>query len=205
MPELNQAGRELCIEGLGILFSGMTMNEAGYRAAQLGTLADKLITTLFAHTSPGIETDQPRNAVHVLVQAWIALAAGRRMPDVTLADIPENDVARALERLGHPAGRGNMQVIRMTYDLLCAQQPFAFDKQLELLEQLVATDYRLSAQLRLEYAILLFQNSRSQEGDRIFRELRRLWKESEQAVQIPDRLRWLRGPDARSLRTVVLL
>jgi hypothetical protein len=193
---------ELCIEGLGILFSAMTMNEAGYRAAQLGTLADKLITTLFAHTSPGIETDEPRNAVDVLVQAWIALAAGRRMPDVTLADIPENDISRALERLGHPAGRGNMQVIRMTYDLLCAQQPFAFDKQLELLEQLIATDYRLSAQLRLEYAILLFQNSRSQEGDRIFRELRRLWKESEQVVQIPDRLRWLRGPDARSLRTV---
>ena len=95
-----------------------------------------------------------------------------------------------------------MQVIRLTYDLTCAQEPFAFDKQLELLEQLVATDYRLPAQLRLEYAILLFQNGRPQEGDRIFRELRRLWKESEQLVQVPDRLRWLRGPDVRSAKTV---
>ena len=193
---------EICIEGLGILFSAMTVNEAGYRAAQLGTLADKLLSTLFARTSPDVENEEPRNAVDVLVQAWVALASGRRMPDVTLADIPEEDRARALERLGHPAGRGNMQVIRMTYDLLCAQDPLAFDKQLELLEQLAATDYRLSAQLRLEYAILLFQNNRPQEGDRVFRDLRRLWKESEQIVQIPDRLRWLRGPDYQSLRAV---
>lgn len=193
---------EICIEGLGILFSAMTMNEESYRAAQLGTLADKMLSTLFASAPRGAEDADPRNAVGVLVRAWAALATGVRMSDHTLVDIPEDNRARALDALRHPAGRGNMQVIRLTYDLMCAQDSSAVDKQLELLEQLTATDYRLSAQLKLEYAILLFQNGRPQQGDKVFRELRRLWKESEQAVQVPDRLRWLRGPDANFVKTV---
>ena len=88
---------EICIEGLGILFSAMTMNEAGYRAAQLGTLADKLLRTLFAGVAQDIENVEPRNPVdYVLVQAWAALRAAGRMSDITLADIPESDRELAL-------------------------------------------------------------------------------------------------------------
>jgi hypothetical protein len=95
-----------------------------------------------------------------------------------------------------------MQVLRLTFDLLSISEPYAFKRQLEIVEQLQLTDYRLNPQLRLEYAILLFQNARETEGDKVFRSLRDLWKSTEQFVQVPDRLRWLRSSDARELRVV---
>src|SRR6185437_14958455 len=38
---------EHCIEALGILFSALTTNEAGYRAAQLGVLSSQALSILF--------------------------------------------------------------------------------------------------------------------------------------------------------------
>jgi hypothetical protein len=193
---------EMCIEGLGIIFSVLAMNETGYRAAKLGSLADLLLSVLFSSRTPDIANRTPSNALDVLVQAWAALAPSGHLSEVALDEIPISNREEALLRLSDPAGRGNIQVIRWNYELFCANSPFAFTRQLELLEQLVATDYRLPAQLKLEYAILLFQNNRSVEGDRVFKELRRLWKETEQLVHIPDRLRWLLVLNSLSLRTV---
>jgi hypothetical protein len=116
--------------------------------------------------------------------------------------MPALNIAHALEALAHPVGRGNMQVIRLSFDLLCVGQPYAFKAQLELVEQLNATDYRMVPQLRLEYAILLFQNGRSVEGDKVFRALRQVWRDSEQFVQVPARLRWLRSANVDVLQTV---
>jgi hypothetical protein len=191
---------ELSVEGLGILFSALSTNDTGYRAMQLGTLADSLLKILFDHTPEDVERGEPRNAVEVLTQAWMALTINHRISDVGVNDIPEENRKRALACLASPVGRGNMQVMRLTYDLLCAQEPNAFDRQLDLLQQLNATNYRLPAQLKLEYAILLFQNNRYVEGDREFRNLRNLWRESEQLVYVPERIRWLRGPDRASLK-----
>lgn len=56
--------------------------------------------------------------------------------------------------------------------------------------------------MRLEYAIVLFQCGRALEGDKTFRALRQLWRESEHFVEVPERLRWLRGPDGKSLKAV---
>jgi hypothetical protein len=193
---------ELCVEGLGILFSALSTNEAGYRAMQLGTHADSLLKILFEHTPQDIDRAEPRNAVEVLTHAWRALASSPGIPDAGVIDFSQEARQKALDCLQHPAGRGNMLVMRLTYDLLCAQEPHAFDRQVDLLQQLNATNYRLPAQLKLEYAILLFQNSRYAEGDREFRNLRNLWRESEQLVYVPERLRWLRGPDHESLKPV---
>jgi hypothetical protein len=124
------------------------------------------------------------------------------MSRLELADVPENNRTRALEVLANPIGRGNMQVTRLTYDLTCQSHPHAFKQQLALVEELQATNYRITPQLRLEYAILLYQTGRAVEGDKEFRYLRRVWRESEHFVQIPERLRWLRGPDGKSLQTV---
>ena len=60
----------------------------------------------------------------------------------------------------------------------------------------------MSPQLQLEYGILLFQNGRASDGDRVFRSLRRLWRETEQFVVVPERLRWLLGPDGKTPLTV---
>ena len=87
----------------------------------------------------------------------------------------------------------------LRYQLTCIVQPKAFNEQLELVEQLQSS---MTPQLRLEYAILLFQNSRPVEADKVFDDLRRLWKNSEYFVHGPNRLRWLWAHDGDTLRTV---
>ena len=49
---------------------------------------------------------------------------------------------------------------------------------------------------------MLFQAGRAAEGVRAFRSLRGLWRESENFVHVPERLRWLRSGDSVSLQTV---
>jgi hypothetical protein len=193
---------EQCVEALGILFSALSSNESAYRASQLGSLADRALKILFQKTPLKTDEVEPSGPVDVLVSAWKSLAAGRQTGELSLTEVAETGRAQALNVLAHPAGRGSMQVIRLRYELTCISQPSAFAQQLEFVEQLQATNYRITPQLRLEYAILLYQNARFLEGDKAFRFLRQLWRESEQFVEVPERLRWLRGPDGRSLRTV---
>src|SRR6185437_4953889 len=172
------------------------------RATQLSGLADRALTILFQKTPPSAEELKPGTAIDVLVLAWITLAKGDQTRISSLAEIPEANRTRALEILADPVGRGNIQIIRLRYDLTCIGEPSAFKQQLDFVEQLQATNYRTSPQLRLEYAILLYQNARYLEGDKTFRLLRHLWRESEQFVEVPERLRWLRGPDGKTLRAV---
>ncbi|MCY4440661.1 MAG: hypothetical protein OXE53_10705 [Deltaproteobacteria bacterium] len=194
---------EQCIEALGLIASALSANEVDYRVPQLGALADKALDILFHQTPPMAQEMEPARAVDVLVKAWTVLAEGNGISSrMGLSDVPEANRRRALDVLLHPAGRGNMQIIRLTFDLLCVSEPYAFKRQLELVEQLQATDYRMTPQTRLEYAILLFQNGRAVEGGEVFRSLRQLWREGEQFVRVPQRLRWLRTEDGRTLQTV---
>ena len=194
---------EHCTEALGILFAALISDEAAYRKAQLGVLADHALKILLKQT-PLVSVDfEPSSATDVLVKAWKLLAEeGDYGAGMALTDVPAANRARALEALSHPAGQGNMQVIRLSYDLLCIVQPNAFKQQLELAEQLEATDYRMTPQLRLEYAILLFLNSRAAEGEKLFRTLRGVWRDSEQFVNVPERLRWLRAAGSQDLQIV---
>ena len=194
---------EQCIEALGLIASALSANEVDYRAPQLGALADKALEILFHHTPAVVQEMEPARAVDVLVKAWTVLAEGDGLSSgMGLSDVPEANRVRALDVLLHPAGRGNMQVIRLTLDLICVGEPYAFKRQLDLIEELQATDYRIAPQTRLEYAILLFQNGRAVEGGEIFRSLRQLWREGEHFVRVPERLRWLRTEDGRTLQTV---
>lgn len=193
---------EQCVEALGILYSALSSNERAYRMSQLGSLADQALAILLQYSPSSVEEKTPTNPIEVLVQAWKALAQGDHEPGMALSDIPDANRHRALEVLAHPAGRGNLQVIRLTYDLTSVTSPHSYKRQLELVEQLQASDYRMAPQLSLEYAILLFQNGRAQEGEKVFKVLRRRWRESELFVQIPERLRWLRAPDGRTLQVI---
>lgn len=192
-----------CIESLGILFSALMTNEATYRKSQLGKLAEQALEALLSQTPTSVEDTEPVTAIDVLVKAWKVLASdGAYVSGVALSEVPEINRVKALDILAHPAGQGNMQVIRLSYDLLSITFPMAMAKQLELVEQLQATDYRITPQLRLEYAILLFENSRAVEGDKVFRSLRRLWRDSEHFVHVPERLRWLWTRDGGVVQTV---
>jgi len=200
-PELVIAN---CVDALGIIFSALSANEGAYRRSQLGSLGDQALDLLLRQVPAHSTEVEPTDAIDVLVRAWRVLAEGvtHYSGGMALLEMPNGNREPALSVLDHPAGRGNMQVIRLTLDLVCASRPYAFKKQVELVEQLLATDYRITPQSRLEYAILLFQNNRAAEGDKVFRSLRRLWRESEHFIQVPNRLRWLRDIDGSSLRTV---
>ena len=203
LEDSSEQAVERCIEALGILFAALISNERAYRKSQLGNLADRALEILFKQAPVAAQDIEPTRPIDVLIKAWKMLAEGGNYGSgMALSGVPEANRARALDVLAHPSGRGNMQVIRLSYDLTCVGHPHAFKQQLEFVEQLQATDYRMSPQLRLEYAILLFLEGRAVEGDKIFRTLRQVWRESEQFVHVPERLRWLRAADGESLKTV---
>jgi len=194
---------ERCIEALGIIFQVLVTDEGTYRRSKLSTLADQALDLLLEQAPVRAKNTEPLNAIDVLIEAWIALTEGYDYKSgMGLSAVPETNRARGLVALQHPRGQGNMQVIRLKFDLICISESYAFKEQLQLIEQLQATNYRMTPQLRLEYAILLFQNGRAVEGDKIFRFLRKLWRDNEYFVHVPDRLRWLRDVDGKELKTV---
>lgn len=191
---------ENCIAALGTLYSALN-NESGiYRNSQLGLMADEAVKILFQHTSFKISEKPPSNPVDLLIGVWGILTNEKEGASVmNLTQLSSEQRTKALELLSHDAGKGNMQIIRLKYDLICIDFPNAFKRQLELVEQLQITDYKLAPQLTLEYAILLYLNGRYQEGAEIFKNLRRKLRENEQFVQVPDRLHWLRNENSGSL------
>ena len=197
-----------CITALGILFSTISSDEDSYRRAQLGQYADRAVSILSQRASEFDERVELQSDVGLLVRSWMILCEGvDRRSGIDLADIPRENILSALSLLAHAEERRNMQISRLRYDLTCAAHPFDFKTQVLLLEQLQGGDYRSTPQLRLEYAILLYQTGRAIEGEKVFRQLRRLWRESEHFVRVPKPSRWLRessgGSNARIVQAIV--
>ena len=191
---------EFCIEALGILFPIIASGEWHYRNIQLNKLADQALNTLLSKAPPVINMVEPTNPIDVLTNAWSILAKGMDyQSDATLSDLPEKNRIDAIKTLDHSAGRGNMQILHLSYQLTCRTYPYDFGKQLDYLQQLQSIR---TPQMNLEYGILLYQNSRSKEGDRVFKNLRKLWRESEHFVRVPNRLHWLRDRDSKAVKAV---
>lgn len=194
---------ENCVSALGVIYSSLQASAENNRTPQLERLADQALDILFQQTPNDALTRTPTNAIDVLVQAWLILATDKSQnQEWILADVSILRQEQALNILMHPAGQGNLQVLHLKYDLTCNCHPYDYRTQIELLEPMQLSDYKMSSQLKLEYAILLFQTGRANEGDRAFRSLRQLWQTSEQFVQVPHRLRWLRSTDDLSPKIV---
>jgi hypothetical protein len=191
-----------CVEALGVLYSALSSNEIAYRATELQKLADQAVSILFGSTTDTKAVISPRTATDVLAQTWRVLASGHSSAEWSLNDASAEEKEQALRLLQNPIVAGNIQAIRLSYDLTGLLRPFAFKEQLHLAEQLQHSSYKAPPQLTLEYAILLYQAERAFEGDVVFKNLRNLWRESEHFVHVPDRLRWLRSPDGVSLKVV---
>lgn len=192
-----------CVEILGVLFSALSSHSHARRNIQLQSLADEAIRKLFRLSPFDLAENEPVNTIDMLVNAWKVLA--RDFPDLESMDfstVSEETRSEAIEVLSHPLGIGNIQILSLRYELICLNDPYGYKKQLEILEQIVSSNYRAPLQLSLEYAILLFQVGRAVEGDRIFRDLRKTWRDSEYYVQVPSRLRWLRVADSEQLQVV---
>ncbi len=190
-----------CMEALSVLYS--VLNNENYRTSQLGRLANQALDILMQQAPKDVLAREPQNAIDVLVQAWLVLAQDRNQKsDWSLADVSIPKQGKALELLENPAGQGNLQILHLRYDLLCNCRPHGFKEQVDILDTLLHSESWTPPQTQLEYGILLFQTSRANEGERVFRSLRRLWREGEHFVKVPERLRWLRASDGRALQIV---
>lgn len=191
------------LQALLVVYDALRMSDPDLRAAELGRLGEAALTMLFEHTPTMDSSTDLRSPLDVLIATWHVLSrAGANALDETLAQLPPAAAAEALSILSDPAGRGDAHVLRLRYGILSASQPLAFADRLGLVENLQATDSRLSPQLRLEYALLLYQVGRAVEGDRVFRGLRALWRDGEHFVRVPEPLNWLREGENEELRTV---
>ena len=192
-----------CVAALGVIYSALHAGAEDSRKPQLGKLAEQALEILFKQAPSDMAQGEPKTATDLLVKAWIILAENRpARQEWSLDQVPRAKQERALEILANRLGQGNIEILHLRYDLTCNCRPYDYRQQIELLEPLQATQYWIAPQLQLEYAILLFQVGRPVEGDRAFRSLRRLWQTSEQFVQVPLRLRWLRSMDTKEPRTV---
>lgn len=196
-------GIAYCVEILGVIFSALTSSGNGGRDSQLQALADEAIEKLF-NLSPGVAIDRnPATSIDVLINAWKILAQDfAEVGRVDLAVVSDSRRNEALDILSSPMGKDNVQILTLRYQLVAIGDPYNYKAQLELLEQIISYNYRESFQLRLEYAILLFQVGRAIEGDRIFKGLRKAWRTGEHYVQVPPRLRWLRVANTERLQNV---
>ena len=193
---------ECSIEALGIVFAALVSNEESYRKTKLDELADRAIAIFKKNLPKNLADKEPSNEIEVLMKAWIEILQGIDRADTELYKIPESNCVRAINVLGHKAGRGNPQVVRLTYELVCIVSPWDFKRQIDFLSQLQDLDYRRAPQERLEYGVLLYQNNRAVEGDKVFRSLRRFWRETDHFVEVPERLQWLRDSSSGSLKVV---
>jgi hypothetical protein len=194
---------ENAIEVLNIVYSAMDRDRSGQRRFNLSKLADAAMNLLLENTSPDSVASEPTNEIDALTRAVHSLAANEKtFEGMRLSDFTSANRLRAAECLAHPILQGNPQAVRLRYSLSCLDEPHDFRKQLELLQSLEGGGTVFSPQMRLELALLLHQCDRHHEAERLFRGLRRLWREGEHYVEVPDRLRWLMTADGLTRRQV---
>lgn len=199
-PELAIAN---AVEVLNIVYAAMARDASGQRHFNLGKLADKAIDLVLENASPSVVATDPTNEIDALVRAIYTLASGvARFEGMLLSDFPQPNRVRAEESFAETILQGNPQAVRMRYSLRCLNEPRDFPGQLELLQSLQGGSTVFSPQMRLELALLLQQCNRHHEAERLFRELRRLWREGDHYVEVPSRLRWLMTGDGQTARQV---
>lgn len=197
-----EAAAENAVEVLNIVYAAMDRDRSGQRRFALGRLADAAIQVLLQMNTPDPDRE-PGTEVEALVQGIQALARGvNRSEDMNLSDFPPQNRLQAAELLARPILQGNAQAVRLRYLLKCLDQPSDFRGQLELLQSLQGGSAIVSPQMRLEFALLLQQRDRHHEADRLFKDLRRLWRQGDHYVEVPDRLRWLLTADGKTQRQV---
>ena len=172
------------------------------RRNALGRLAERAFELMLERGGAvGADANTEAGAIAV---ALAALSAGvSRFQGLSLGDLPTRNRLTAARLLAEPIIAGNVQAVKLRYMLAVIDDPQNFDTQLELLQSLHGSGPAFTPQMELELAVLLFQVDRSHEGDRLFRQLRSLWRRGEHYVEVPQRLHWLlnqSGSDRRQVR-----
>jgi hypothetical protein len=193
---LPEKAAENAIETLNVVYAAMASDRSAHRRFKLGELADQAIELLanVDRTSAAGRGGRSPTAVDAIASAVYALARDVKRPyHFDLTTFPVKNRVEAAALLGVPVLAGNPQAVRLRYSLTCLDAPCEFQTQLELLQSLQGSGVIFSPQMQLELALLLHQCDRHHEADRLFRQLRRLWKEGRHFVEVPRRLKWLLG------------
>lgn len=194
---------ENAVEALNIVYAGMARDKSGQRGFSLSRLADNAIALMLKIASDTSLARESTTESEALLQSIRALTKDvDRFEGMELKDFPVENRRLAAEFLASPLLRGNPQAVRLRYTLRCLDAPHDFRGQLELLQSLQDGGTVFSPQMRLELALLMQQCDRHHEAERLFRDLRRRWKEGDYFVEVPERLRWLLTSDGKSQRQV---
>jgi hypothetical protein len=191
------------IEVLGIVYASMERISSQRRRFSLARLADDAFEVLLLVAIETDATGVPQTESDAIVAAFSALVGGVvRFDGMQLTDYPSQNRRLAADKLADPLLQGNPQAVRLRYLITCLEKPHDFTLQLELLELLQGSSGIFTPQLDLELAILLHQRDRHHEASRKFRELRHLWRQGGNYVEVPVRLRWLLVRDKSDRRQV---
>ena len=123
---------ENCTRALGVLFAAITSDEESYRQAKLDSLAGDATRILMRHRPDNQALKSPMNAVDVLVNAWVTLFSNMDLDDFSLEDVPRENGIRAIDVLDDDKGSGNVQVVRLMYELVSISFPEDFARQPQL-------------------------------------------------------------------------
>lgn len=177
------------LEVLNLVFTELDNDRSTSRKHELNRLAERAVACLLK--SSEAESSQDTSDHAVIVKAIKALTNGDHASTASLDELPKENRLNAARILSTPSAQGNVQVVRLQYLLKCIDAPQQFAEQLILLELLHTSKYPLTAQQKLELALLMSQRSRYEDSDTIFRSLRLMWRSGEYFADVPDRLKWL--------------
>lgn len=191
-------------EALGYIFQAMSLDQLEARQNQLTQLANRALQMLRSSDS-ALQIERlvtAENPLGYVAKAWLTLANGiDTLEPHSLNDFPKENVTVALRELNQaPRQHSNWLILRFKYDLTAISEPFEFDTQLNLLDELEGTSYKLPLQLQLERAILLYQRNRHHDANIKFTSLRQDLKNVDVLVHVPRRLEWLLSDNAKAKR-----
>jgi hypothetical protein len=190
-------------QALGYIFQAVLLERSEFRQNQLTRLANHALQLL---RKTGTTQEIERicalgNPFGYLAKAWLALTNGiEEFETYQLTDLPRDNLNSALEILNQSVQMSHWLLLRFSYDLTTAIEAQAFDKQLNILDELAGTGYRMPLQLQLEYAILLYQRNRPHEANLKFQQIRQDLKVYDVIITVPKHLRWLLSEDYKSKR-----
>lgn len=187
-------------ESLGYIYQAMSLDRSLLREGRLTRLANDALSMLRTAESSQ-QLDQvcaAGNPLGFLGKAWLVLAENEeQLTRDNMSRVPKEKLDTALAVIDKAPTRANSLLLRFRYDLLTTSQPYSFQEQLDLLDELEGTGQALPMQLQLEHAILLHQRNRHPAANIEFKHLRQTIRSQDVYVDVPKRLRWLLTEDGR--------
>lgn len=180
------------VMALNFINEALVRDRNASRAAHLNRLLMKAIALLKTGDTQSVlaKLQANKQSVAFVAQAWLELTSGSDDDELPFFAIAPERAAKALAILDQAEGQ-DWLLLKLRYDLLAVVKPTSFEDQLAILEALAGTSFHMPLQYQVEHAILLHQVGRHADAAKRYRGLRRLLRERDEYVDVPQRMRWL--------------